>query len=253
MTLLVNDQGAVRHILLNRPTRRNAMNREMVTALGDAFRGFTGRAIVLRGAGGHFCAGGDVADMASATSEEDIYELNRAYGQLLQRVQTSPAVVIAWCEGTVMGGGLGLACVADLTLAVDGAKFRMPEVRLGITPAQIAPFVVRRVGLTQARALALTGGTWNARDAVQRGVAQHFAAGPEAAEEQIASWLAQINQCEPGALAATKGLLLDADKELSPLLDRAARDFARRTRSPEAAAGFQAFMSKTSPPWAEGT
>lgn len=237
------------------------MNGPMVDALLETFSalepGGDVRAVVIRGTEGHFCAGGDVSEMAGALMQppsdgvDPLFVFNRRFGEMLQAVDASPAVVVAVCEGGVMGGGFGLACVADVTLAVEGARFRLPETGLGITPAQIAPFVVRRLGLSQARRLAVTGSALSAEQAVTLGLAHAYASA-----EDVDAWLAEtlsaIRKCEPLAVAYTKQLMsAAAPLDLGALLDRAATDFATVARGPTAVAGFQAFMQRKPPPWAE--
>jgi isohexenylglutaconyl-CoA hydratase len=263
MTLLTRREGGVLHLTLSRPERRNAMNRPMVEALRSAFADVEQqpeiRVVVLRGAGGHFCAGGDISEMAAALGQpmtadggDPLVTLNRGFGAMLQAVESSHAAVIAICEGGVMGGGFGLACVADVTLAVEGAHFRLPETSLGITPAQIAPFVVRRIGLSQARRLAVTGETLTASQSLAYDLA-HAYVQPDGIDDWLAETLKSIMRCEPGAVAATKRLMLAASSAdtLGPLLDRAAADFAALARGTAATAGFQAFMQRRAPPWSE--
>lgn len=253
--------GSVLHLTLSRPKRRNAMNIPMVHAIRDAFVDLEQtkdvRAVVIRGAEGHFCAGGDIAEMAGALlqppsdGQDPLATLNRSFGEMLQVVEASRAVTIAICEGGVMGGGFGLACVADVTLAVSGARFRLPETGLGIPPAQIAPFVVRRIGLSQARRLGLTGAKVSAEEAVQIGLA-HATVTAEQVDDWLAETLTAVRRCEPDAVAATKQLMLrTAALDLGPLLDQAAAEFAAIARAPTAMAGFQAFMGRSAPPWAE--
>jgi isohexenylglutaconyl-CoA hydratase len=253
-TLRVERDGGVLRVTLNRPERRNAMSLAMVDELEAVLADLGGaRVLVLRGAGGHFCAGGDVSDMASAsaapvTDTDPIATMNRRFGRMLQAFEQVPAAVVAVCEGGVMGGGFGLACVADVTLAVEGARFRLPETSLGLSPAQIAPFVVRRVGLAQARRLAVTGATLGAAEAVALGVAHERVEGDP--DEVVARVVGQVLRCEPGAVAATKRLVLAVGtRPLDELLDEAAADFARLARRPEAQQGFAAFLAKAPPPW----
>jgi isohexenylglutaconyl-CoA hydratase len=156
-TLLLNLEAGVLHVTLNRPDNRNAMSLAMVgelrAVLDSVQSELSVRALVLRGAGGHFCAGGDIKDMAGARAAgaEAYRELNRAFGAMLEQAQHAPQVLVAVLEGAVLGGGFGLACVSDIAIAHANAKFGLPETSLGILPAQIAPFVVKRIGLTQAR------------------------------------------------------------------------------------------------------
>ncbi|MEE3118784.1 MAG: enoyl-CoA hydratase/isomerase family protein, partial [Pseudomonadota bacterium] len=185
-TLLLEKQGPALLVTINRPDIRNAMSLQMVAELSTVFAQIEAdpaiRAVVIRGAGGHFCAGGDIKDMAGARNQpaadgeaDPFYRLNRAFGQMIQQVNESSKVVIAVIEGAVMGGGFGLACVSDVALAGPTAKFGMPETSLGIIPAQIAPFVVERIGLTQARRLALLGLKIGAAEAERLGIVHQTA------------------------------------------------------------------------------
>lgn len=259
-TVRVERDGGWLHATLNRPKRRNAMSLEMVDALMDVFATVeqdpTVRAVVLRGEGGHFCSGGDLADMQAAAGEhathgDPIARLNRRFGTMLQRVDGCRAAVVAVCEGGVMGGGFGLACVADVTLAVQDARFRLPETSLGITPAQIAPFLVRRLGLSQARRLAVTGQTLGADEALRLGLVHEVCAADDVSG-RLQAILDRIRRCEPGAVAATKALMNRvAARELDDILDDAALEFATLARKPEAATGMMAMLSRSTPPWAE--
>lgn len=257
-TLALRAEGPVLHVTLNRPARRNAMSAAMVAELSDVLASVAvgeTRVLVLRGAGGHFCAGGDISDMAEAAGAQaaggdPVAAFNRTFGTLLQAAEACPAAVVAVCEGAVMGGGFGLACVADVTIAVDGARFRLPETSLGISPAQIAPFIVRRVGLSHARRLAVTGQTLGAQDAVDLQLAHHFAPSAEAADGLLSQTLSSILRCEPHAVAETKRLMLATSAtQLDAVLDDAARGFSVLARSERAQAGFTAFLTRQPAPW----
>lgn len=262
-TLQLREDGFVLHVTLNRPEARNAMSLAMTQELRAVFTAIaqreTVRAVVLRGAGGHFCAGGDIKDMAGARmramesgNDEAYAELNRAFGHLITQVDHAPQVVIAVLEGAVMGGGFGLACVADVAIAHQDAKFALPETGLGVIPAQIAPFVVQRVGLTQARRLALTGARVDGAEAVRLGLAHHLAADGAEMDALLAVTLDQVKKCAPGANRATKALLHRVGREpLDALLDDAARQFARAVAGPEGAEGTLAFMQKRPATWAQ--
>ena len=143
-TLLLAKQDGVLHITLNRPDSRNAMNLNMLEELIEVLTCASGdpqlRAIVLRGADGHFCAGGDIKDMANARAmgKSAYTQLNRHFGRLLEQAEQQPQVLVVVLEGTVLGGGLGLACVSDIALCLETARFGLPETSLGVIPAQIA-------------------------------------------------------------------------------------------------------------------
>lgn len=257
-TLLLNLENGVLHVTLNRPDSRNAMSLVMVGELRSVLTSLKDdlsvRAIVLRGAGGHFCAGGDIKDMAGARAAgaEAYRELNRAFGALLEQAQQAPQVVVAMLEGAVLGGGFGLACVSDVAICHQDAKFGLPETTLGILPAQIAPFVIKRIGLTQTRRLALTAARFNGSEAERLGLVHFSEASSEAMDQRLQQILSQVLSCAPHANAQTKALLLAAEHEaLGPLLDRAAQQFAAAVTSAEGIEGTMAFVQKRKPTWAE--
>lgn len=258
-TLLVERDGAlgpgVWGVTLNRPEARNAMTLQMVqelrTVLAEAESGDGARVLVLRGAGGHFCAGGDIKDMALARSRgsEGIAAANAAFGELCVSYADSGLALVAVVEGTVMGGGFGLACVADVVLASTTAQFRLPETSLGLVPAQIAPFLVERLGYAEAKRLAVTGARLGARAALGIGLVHgvHELADLDTA---LARVLNDILQCAPGALAATKALLRQA--RLQPpaaLVPQAAQVFAQAALGEEGVEGTSAFVAKRRPAW----
>lgn len=259
--------GAVLHITLNRPESRNAMSLKMVAELrqvlvaAEATAGQDGavRVVVLRGAGGHFCAGADLKDMAGARMRamqgvadggDPIAQVNAEFGALCVAYAQTPLAVVAVLEGTVMGGGFGLACVADVALASETASFRLPETALGVVPAQIAPFLVERLGYSQAKRLAVTGGRLDAHAALGLGLV-HAVADTAGLQAQLDLVLADILACAPGALAATKALMARA--RLAPpqeLVADAAAVFSRAAQGPEGVEGMTAFIQKRKPNWA---
>lgn len=136
-TLLLELHGGVLHVTLNRPDSRNAMSLQMVSELREVLAAVRDdravRALVLSGAGGHFCAGGDIKDMANARAQstEAYRDLNRAFGALLEEAQHTPQVLITVLQGAVLGGGFGLACISDIAIADHQAQFGLPETSLG--------------------------------------------------------------------------------------------------------------------------
>lgn len=262
-TLLLDQQGGVLRITFNRPESRNAMSPEMLADIEAVFAAIADdeavRAVLLRGAGGHFCAGADLKSMMAggmkppAPGEKDpVAAVNRAFGTMLRKVQNAPQVVIAVCEGAVLGGGFGLACVSDIAFAHADAKFGMPETTRGLPPAQIAPFVVERIGLTQARRLALTGAQFPGAEALRLGLVHEGFAGEDELQSKLADTLKQVLGCAPKANAVTKAILLNVGKlHMDAVLDDAAAKFAACARGPEAPEGISAFMQKRSPKWAQ--
>ncbi|UII69972.1 enoyl-CoA hydratase-related protein [Pseudomonas sp. HN11] len=249
-TLLLEPHNGVLHITLNRPESRNAMSLEMVNELRNVLAQLDSqtRAVVISGAGGHFCAGADVKDLVKAGNQ--LQALNRAFGTLLQEVEAVPQVVIMVLQGAVLGGGFGLACVSDIAIADHQAQFGLPETSLGLLPAQIAPFVVKRIGLTQARRLALTAARFDGVEAERLGVVHFTERDPQSLAERLDEVLGQVLKCAPGANARTKALLLaSVDEPLEAVLDRGAQWFAEAVRSEEGIEGTQAFVQKQKPGW----
>ena len=258
-TLLTRFDSGVLHVTLNRPKVRNAMSSAMVEEIIAVFNaaGDSGdvRAMVLHGAGGNFCAGGDIKDMATllakADQEDTTAKMNRRFGDLMLIANHAPFAVVVVAEGAVLGGGFGLACVSDIALAHKDTVFGLPETGLGIVPAQIAPFVVSRVGLTEARRIAMLGIRFGATEAQRIGVVHSVFDSEEKAAEMLEGILSQVRRCAPGANAITKNLMLDvAHIPLEDILDRASREFAACLSGNEGREGTTAFREKRLPSWA---
>ena len=261
--------GPVLEITLNRPDVRNAMSLAMVEELRRALAqaevsvgsAQPTRVVVLRGAGGHFCAGGDLKDMAMARMRalesptgtdlvhDPVAEVNAAFGRMCAAFADTPLAVVAVLEGTVMGGGFCLACVADVAIATETAHFRLPETALGVVPAQIAPFLVERLGYSQAKRLAVTGGRLDAAQALAIGLVHQQVQTTEV-DSAVQAVRADILACAPGALAATKALMAKARwNPPADLVDEAAALFSRAVQGPEGQEGTSAFLQKRKPTW----
>ncbi len=257
-TVLRHCHQGILTLTLNRPKVRNAMSLEMVgvlrEALAQAQEDPKVRVLVLRGAQGHFCAGGDLKDMAQAratpvTEIDPIQELNAAFGYLTLEYARASLPVIAVVEGTVMGGGFGLACIADVVIASTTADFRLPETSLGVIPAQIAPFLVLRLGFSEAKRLALTGARLDAAAAKACGLV-HEVCSPEAVDRVLREQIQRFISCAPEATARTKALMFELFwKVEGPQIERAATLFAEAVRGPESMEGVSAFLSRRKPAW----
>jgi isohexenylglutaconyl-CoA hydratase len=260
-TIDISITSQVMTILLNRPSVKNAMNLEMVDELQQVFCSIAEdkdiRGVIIRGAQGNFCSGGDIKDMSKAreTIKDDpeaFYRLNRRFGELIADVNACPVVVIAILEGAVLGGGFGLACVSDVAICHSNATFGLPESGLGIPPAQIAAFVVERIGITQTRRLALLGSRFNGNEAYRLGLVHFICEDDDALNNQLANTVSALKRCGPNANRATKQIIQSVGKQPLPeLLDKAAKAFSDAIQSQEGIEGTTAFVSKRLPQWAQ--
>jgi len=257
--LIVRREHDMLFATLNRPETRNALAPEVVAELTQvvalAESDAAVRALVLRGSQGFFCAGGNVGnfkarlDADAAAGDDPVAARNREFGRFMQRLAALPVPVVAAVEGAAMGGGMGLACAADIVLATQAARFALSETSLGIIPAQIAPFVAARVGQRVARRLGLSGERVSGATAVQLGLVDDLAVDGPALDALLAQWLTRIGACGPHANRALKPLLqrcgIDSD---DALLDEAAHLFAACMRD-EGAEGIAAFRGKRAASW----
>ncbi|MFL1462870.1 enoyl-CoA hydratase/isomerase family protein [Roseococcus sp. DSY-14] len=251
--VLVAREGAVVHVTLNRPARRNAIGGGMGEALdalvAELRADATARAVVLRGAGGHFCAGLDLAEVAATPGEQEAR--NRAVGARYLALSELPQVVIAAVEGAAHAGGIGFVCCADIAFCAADARFAAPEVRRGLVPAQILPWLVRRMGRAQATRLVLEGAVVDAAQAARIGLVHAMAPDREGLDALVAACLREVTQGAPRALAETKALL-SALGALAPegYGAAAAAAFGRTAGGEEAREGIAAFRGKRAPAWA---
>ncbi|HLU08433.1 MAG TPA: enoyl-CoA hydratase-related protein [Oceanobacillus sp.] len=256
-TLLIDIVSPFAYVTLNRPAQRNAMSFKMIEEIIDVFTELRERtdirAVVLSGAGGHFSAGGDIADMknASAMSEEEQDATTARLDTMLRAVNQAPQVVVAKVDGVALGGGFGLVCVSDIAIASTTASFGLPEVRIGLVPAVIAPYVVQRIGLTRTRILMLTGTRFDGVSAHEYGVV-HEVCPSEILDECTDAILNELRQCSPAALAACKQLLFESTgKPLDETVQYRARLLNSIRRSDEGQEGMTAFLQKRPPNWAK--
>jgi isohexenylglutaconyl-CoA hydratase len=263
-SLLLERQGARLAVTLNRPETRNALGGEMVPELLRVVEYLEAVAdiavVLLRGAGGTFCAGGDIRGFMEqfkspppVPGERDPVALNnRRFGTFLARFDSLPQTIVVAVEGAAFGGGLGLASIGDVVIAMADTRFAMSETGLGVVPAQIAPFVAARIGVAQARRIALTGLRFDGREAARIGLVHHVCEDKAAFEATLAKVLADINRCGPAANAATKRLLLASRvTPLDRLLDAAADAFAAALRGAEGKEGVTAFLEKRPAAWVD--
>lgn len=243
----------VMRVRLNRPEKHNALNAAMIRELTEAARAIAAdgelRAVVLEGAGESFCAGGDLQWMKMQFAADDATRQAeaRALFGMLDALDRLPQLVVGVVQGAALGGGVGLASICDVVIAGPRARFALTETRLGLIPATIAPFVMRRIGAAALRRIGLHGVPLGAEEAKAIGLVSECVeeGGIEAAVEAHVS---RVLACAPGAVAAAKALF----RSLAPVsADEAlvTEALAARWRSDEAREGIAAFFAKEDSPW----
>jgi isohexenylglutaconyl-CoA hydratase len=264
-TLLVERRDSRVYVTINRPESKNAINTEVVDELSSVARLLapdrTARTVILRGSGGTFCSGGDIRGFKESFStpppknagqRDPIAVNNRKFGTFLTEFNALPQTVVGVVEGAAFGGGLGLVCVTDIAICLADTKFALSETGLGVVPSQISPFVVQRLGLTQARRIALSGVRFDGRHAKEIGLVHYVAQDAAELEATLRAVLNDIGRCAPGADAATKRVMIDSTvKALPDVLDEAADAFAAQLRGEEGQEGVRAFLEKRKPAWVE--
>jgi methylglutaconyl-CoA hydratase len=242
--LRIERKGSVLRVTLARPERRNAFDAELIRALTEAFADVSdARVVVLAGDGESFCAGADIEWQRSAIDlsyEENVEDALRLHA-MLEAIDSCPAPVVARIQGYCLGGGCGLAASVDVALAADDATFGFSEVKLGIVPAVISPFVLSRIGEGAARRYFLTGERFDAATALHIGLVHEVAADLDEAVERVAG---ELFGSGPEAIRAAKALI-----RARPSGDEAAHIAAELRTSEEGQAGLRAFLEKRSAPW----
>ena len=249
------DDGPVATVSLARPESRNALNAALIEEISRCFGELTEddavRVVVLTGEGPSFCAGADIGymrDTAEFSYEENLEDARRL-AEMYRAVDELPKPVVAKVRGAAIGGGAGLVAASDLAVAEWGTRFAFSEVRLGIAPATIAPFVVRKIGPSRARALFLTGERFGAEWAREIGLVHEVVAEEklDSAAEIVVSGLLQGG---PAAQAAIKALLrqVEATEPLEALGLMTGLIAELRTGE-EGQEGLGAFLEKREPRW----
>ena len=242
-TLKTERDGDVLRVTLARPERRNAFDATMIRELTDAFTDVAeARAVVLAGEGPSFCAGADVEWQRSSIDlsyEENVEDALRLY-RMMEAIDSCPAPVVVRAHGYALGGGSGLVACADAAIAADDAVFGFSEVKLGIIPAVISPFVLPRIGAA-ARRYFLTGERFDAPTALRIGLVDEVAADPDGAIDRV---LAELQTAGPQAARAAKRLV-----RVGPRDEGTTEVAAELRTSAEGQAGLRAFLERRAPAW----
>ena len=248
--------GAV-FVTINRPARKNAFDAATIAALREAFETLHAadhvRVVFVRGAGGTFSAGADLEWMRDAAdwSESDNRDDAMGLAKMLKALHDVPALTVAIVEGAAMGGGAGIVAACDMAIAVKGTNFAFSEVKLGLIPGTIAPYVVEAVGARTARALFATGEVFSAEEAQAFGLVSQVLGSSDEIDGYVSGLVRTMRACAPGAVGDAKRLVHHvAGKAIDrDLMEETAKRIARARVSEEGQEGVRAFLEKRKPAW----
>ncbi len=255
-TLILDRDGPTLTVRLHRPKERNAFNADLIAELGQTFRGLDDdiRVVILTGEGPIFCAGADInwmkhsASLSEAANARDALEL----AGMFKAINESAAVVIGQVNGLALGGGAGLAACCDMVATVQSAGFGFTEVRLGLIPAVISPYVVAKMGQAAARHYFLTGEIFDAHAARRCGLVQHVAPETHEMADVVNAWRDAVLRNGPNAVREAKSLLRALPvMEEGALTEHLSKTIARIRTASEAQEGLSAFLEKRTPIWAK--
>lgn len=253
--LAVHREGAVEHLTLNRPEVRNAFNDEVIAEIirwaRQAAHDEELRVVVLAGAGRVFCAGADLSWMSKIIAYSHDQNLGDAteMARMFEALDTLPIPLIGRIQGAALGGGAGLASVCDIVVAEEAAVFGLTEVKLGILPAVIAPYVLAKIGRSAARELFLTGARFSAARAREIGLA-HAVVAAHALDATVAAYVDELLTSGPQAIAVAKDLIPQVwGRPASDVTAITTRTIANRRVSAEGQEGMTAFLQKRKPGW----
>lgn len=255
MTLLVSHHEGIAFLTLDRPALHNAFDdnlvRELTAAFLEAGRDPATRFVVLGANGSTFSAGADLSwmrRMQAYTPPENLADA-RALANLMHVIDSCPKPTIARVHGSAFAGALGLIACCDLAVAVPAAQFAVTEVRLGLIPAVISPYLVRAMGARAARRWFLTGERFSALEALALGLV-HEVVEPEELDNAIHRHLESLRLAPPGALAAAKKLVVMVDRPINEaVIESTAQEIATIRVGPEGKKGIAAFLEKRKPDW----
>ena len=242
-------------IWFNRPEKRNALSDSLLMDISSTLSAIDKdrsiRGILFRGKGGVFCAGIDLEVVKKITSSEQnaqelAIEMSLKAGSVFDQISKAPQFTVSVVEGAGIAGAFGIACATDILITMADARYALTETRIGLTPAQIAPYVLNRLGFSQARKLMLLGNSFNGQEAFEMGMADYLAKDNEELNSHIINLKEQVKKCAPNAIAVTKKIISE-NQIVNP--EQAAKLFSDCMLHPEGRDGFASFFEKRKPYW----
>ena len=242
-------------IWFNRPKKRNALSENLLNDISSTLSAINEdksiRGIIFRGKDNVFCAGLDLTEVkkiTTATKNAHILatKMSLQAGSVFKQINNAPQFTVSVVEGVGIAGAFGIACSTDILITMADARYALSETRIGLTPAQISPYVLNRLGFSQARKLMLLGSSFNGERAFEMGMADFIARDQKELDSQINYLKNEVNKCSPNAIAATKKIFLKPQAINS---EEAAKLFSDCMLSPDGREGFSSFFEKRKPYW----
>ena len=255
-SIITNLENSWLTISFNRPEKRNALSRQLIMDIFQILETVhddrSVRGITFRGQGGTFCAGADLKEFQEILSAGDKAKkmadaASSLVGQLFKTISASPQVTVSVVEGAAMAGGFGIACSTDLLITMSNARYALTETQIGLTPAQIAPYVINRLGFAKGRKMMLLGDHIDGNDALEIGLADYVANDTEKLSEILENIQQKVMKCAPGAIAVTKEII-ESCNTINTVM--AADLFSDCLVGEEGKEGFSSFFEKRKPYWA---
>ena len=255
-SIITNLENSWLTISFNRPEKRNALSRQLIMDIFQILETVhddrSVRGITFRGQGGTFCAGADLKEFQEILSAGDKAKkmadaASSLVGQLFKTISASPQVTVSVVEGAAIAGGFGIACSTDLVITMANARYALTETQIGLTPAQIAPYVINRLGFAKGRKMMLLGDHIDGNDALEIGLADYVADDTEKLSEILENIQQKVMKCAPGAIAVTKEII-ESCNTINTVM--AADLFSDCLVGEEGKEGFSSFFEKRKPYWA---
>ena len=253
--LILEQENSWLTIWFNRPEKRNALSDDLINeiklTLSSIEKDSTIRGIIFRGKGGIFCAGADLKNIKEITASENdshtlALKMSKQIGSLFEQISKAPQITVSVVEGAAMAGAFGIACTSDFIISMDDSRYALTETRLGLTPAQIAPYVLKRLGFSQGKKLLLLGTMFNGKEGFEMGMVDYLAHNEKDINQYIINIKNNVKKCAPSAISLTKRVLADGE-DID--LNRAAELFSKSINSNEGRDGLASFFEKRKPFW----
>lgn len=242
-------------IWFNRPNKRNALSKRLLNEIGITLSSIENdrsiRGVIFRGKNKVFCSGMDLEEikdisLAGEKAREKAIGISRIVGSTFEQINKAPQITVSAVEGAGMAGGFGIACATDILVSMSDAKYALTETKIGLTPVQIAPYIINRLGYEKARKLMLFGTAFNGKKAFKIGMADYLAETIEEFETHLNDVKDMVLQCSPIAVSLTKRVLSE-NSTLS--IEESAKLFASSLVDGDGFEGLASFFEKRRPRW----